>query len=218
LRSISQKKQQLKSELNHISTIIFDLGGVVLNLDSQRSLKSFAKYSGLSEKDIYAMFIDDNWSYAFERGEISAATFRNEVRKSLKTEHSDQQIDDSWNAMLLDLPPSRLTLLAGLRNRFKTMVLSNTNDIHIVAFDKIVANATNGGTIDDFFDKIYYSHILGMRKPETEIYKYVIKENNLDPAATLFIDDMEKNIAGAQSCGLKTLHLTNQDYLFELFG
>jgi len=218
LRSISQNKQQLKSILDNLSTIIFDLGGVLIDLDTSRSVKTFALLSGLSEKEVYSKFLDDGWSYAFEKGEIDSATFRNEVRKSLGIEVSDNQIDQAWNEMLLDIPYARLKMVADLRNKYQLFVLSNTNAIHIEAFNRKVAVSTNGGIITDYFDKVYYSNELGMRKPDTEIFAHVIAANNLNPQQTLFIDDMENNIIGAQSVGLRTVHLSNQDYLTELFS
>ena len=208
----------MKLVLDNLSTIIFDLGGVLINLDVNRSVESFASLSGLSGEEVYSKFIDDEWSYAFEKGEIDAPTFRNEVRKSLNTDLSDKQIDASWNAMLLELPLIRLQMIAGLRDKFQTFILSNTNAIHVETFNNKVATITDGGHISDYFDKVYYSHELGMRKPDAEIFSHVIQANNLKPSETLFIDDMEINIRGAKSVGLRTVHLSDQDYLIELFS
>ena len=218
MRSISQKKRPLKSILDNLSTIIFDLGGVLIDLDTNRSIESFSALTGLSGEEVYAKFIDDHWSYAFEKGEIDEATFRDEVRKSLKSDISDNQIDESWNAMLLDIPLARLNIIDSLRAKYQVFVLSNTNAIHVETFNKKVAEVTNGALIHDYFDRIYYSHELGMRKPDAEIFSHVIDTNNLKPAKTLFIDDMEINIAGARSVGLRTVHLTDQAYLTELFS
>jgi len=217
LRSISQKKQSLKSELDNLSTIIFDLGGVMLDLDTKLSVKAFAELSSLKEKEIYSRFLEEEWSYAFEKGEIDAASFRNEIRKSLHVDLLDEQIDNAWNAMLLDLPSSRLQLVSSLKDRYQLFVLSNTNAIHIEVFNRMVAASSNGGSMTDYFDKVYYSHELGMRKPDKEIFAYVIDTNNLKTQETLFIDDMENNIIGARSVGLRTVHLSDQDYLTELF-
>ena len=215
--SISQKKQSLKSVLANLSTIIFDLGGVILNLDTNLSVKAFAELSDLEEKEIYSRFLEEEWSYAFEKGEIDAPMFRNEVRKSLKVNLLDEQIDKAWNAMLVDLPISSLQLVASLKHKYQLYVLSNTNAIHLEVFNKMVAANTNGSSIMNFFDKVYYSCEVGMRKPDEEIFTYVIEANNLKPQETLFIDDMENNIIGAQSVGLRTVHLSKQDYLTELF-
>jgi putative hydrolase of the HAD superfamily len=204
--------------LNDITAIIFDLGGVVIDLDVDESLKMFSEYSGVSNDIILEKFAKGNWAFKFEKGEISSEKFREKVRSSLNPSLTDKQIDDAWNAMLRDLPKERLEMIGNLSNRYKTFVLSNTNDIHIQKFNSIVDKSTGGKSIDQYFNKVYYSHVVGMRKPDLEVFKYVVNENNLDPAKTLFIDDMKVNIEGAQSIGLKTLHLTNQDYLFELFA
>jgi len=208
----------LKSVLNNISTIIFDLGGVVLNLDPQLSIKAFAEQSNLSEDEVLSKFMKSDWSYAFERGEITSAEFRNEIRENLEINLSDDEIDQAWSAMLLDLPLTRLNLLAGLRNNYQTFILSNTNAIHIEVFNEIVADSTAGNRIEDYFDKIYYSHKIGLRKPDEAIYEYVISRNKLLPETTLFIDDMKSNILGAASVGLNTFHLTYQQHLDEIFS
>ena len=208
----------LKSILNNISTIIFDLGGVVLNLDIKQSLRAFSEISDLSEKDVYNKFINNDWAFAFEKGEITPNDFRDSVRTSINKQLTDAQIDKAWDAMLLELPYTRLKMLNDLRPKYRTLVLSNTNAIHVQTFDKIVSAASGGKLIYDFFDKVYFSNEIGMRKPDTEIYSYVLDENKLDPSKTLFIDDMEENIIAAKSLGIKTVHLTNQDDLNVLFS
>ena len=190
----------------------------MLNLDIKLSVKAFADLSGLKEKEIYSKFLEEEWSYAFEKGEIDAQSFRNEIRKSFQVDLLDGQIDKAWNAMLLDLPISRLQLVANLKGKYQLFVLSNTNAIHVEVFNEMAAASSNGGTMTDYFDKIYYSHELGMRKPDKEIFTHVINRNNLIPQETLFIDDMESNIIGARSVGLRTVHLSDQDYLTELFS
>ena len=208
----------LKSILNNISTIIFDLGGVVLNLDIQQSLRAFSEISDLTKKEVYNKFVDNDWAFAFERGEITPSVFRDSVRASFNNNLTDVQIDRAWDAMLLELPYARLKMLNNLRPKYRTLVLSNTNAIHVQTFDKIVSEASGGKLIYDFFDKVYFSNEIGMRKPDAEIYSYVLEENILDPSKTLFIDDMEENINGAKSLGIKTVHLTNQDDLNVLFS
>ena len=207
----------MKSIPAHISSIIFDLGGVIVNLDQQRSVQAFARLAGLSEEQVIDRFTEATWLKDFEKGLIGAAEFRQAVRQALHIEASDSQIDAAWNAMLLDLPMPRLQLLAGLRPHYTTLVLSNTNEIHLAAFEPIVARTTGGRPLDAFFDAVYYSHLLGMRKPDAEIYEYVLSQHQLPASDTLFIDDMAANIAGAQKVGLQTYQLTNPDRLSNLF-
>ena len=177
---------------------------------------------GSSKSLFYAVQVKDEWEKdtkkVLEKGEIDANTFRNLVRDSLNIDLTDIQIDKAWDAMLLELPYSRLKMLGNLRPQYQTLVLSNTNEIHVKTFDRIVGAVSEGKLIADFFDKVYYSNEMGMRKPDPEIYSFVIEENNLEPSKTLFIDDMEQNIQGANSLGIKTLHLTDQEYLNVLFS
>jgi len=208
----------LKSVLEGISTIIFDLGGVVLNLDPKLTALEFSKLSGIDIPKIYEIFIGNEWVGEFEKGKITPDEFRSAVREALGLKVDNNTIDLAWNAMLLELPEERLKLLANLRADFNTMVLSNTNEIHVDSFSKTVANVTRGRSIHEFFNTVYYSNELGMRKPDREIFEFVLKSNNLQPDTTLFIDDMEQNITAAAQIGIKTVHLTNQEDLFAIFG
>ena len=207
----------MKSVLNGISTIIFDLGGVVLDLDPDLTAAEFARLSKISPAGVFEIFYNSEWAPAFEKGEINADAFRKQIRKALKIDSSDHEIDVAWNAMLLEIPFERLSLLSGLRQRFDTMVLSNTNEIHIKEFARKVSAVSRSETIHDHFNKIYFSNELEMRKPEPEIYKFVIETNNLEPGSTLFIDDMLPNIEAASKFGIKTIHLTDQADLFRIF-
>lgn len=208
----------MKLVLEGISTIIFDLGGVVLNLNPEKTAIEYSKLSGIPVSEIYKIFLDSKWVPAYERGKISSDEFRKQVRTALSIESSDSQIDQAWNAMLLELPSVRLALLSGLRRNFQTLVLSNTNEIHVEEFSRTVSEVTDGETIHDHFDKVYYSNEMGMRKPDLEIYQYVLESNKLEPQTTLFIDDMLPNIEAARQCGIKALHLTDQGDLFKIFS
>lgn len=207
----------MKSVLNGISTIIFDLGGVVLNLNPDLTANEFANLSGLTKEEVYKVFHESPWAPAFEKGEISVADFRNNIRRELRLEINDSAIDLAWSAMLRELPEERLLMLSKLHNDYQTMVLSNTNEIHVRDFDKKVAAITPGKTIQDHFHRVYYSHEIGMRKPDLEIYKFILEKNNLKPESTIFVDDMLPNIEAAQQCGIKTIHLTDQKDLFRIF-
>lgn len=200
----------------NLEAIIFDLGGVVLNLDPQRTIQAFAQSTGLPEQKLVEVSKYDLFKQ-FEKGLITAPAFRSGLNELFRANYPDKTIDDAWNAMLLDLPLDRLQLLESLRARYKTFVLSNTNDIHIAAFDEIVSAATGGQPIQNYFDEVYYSHKVGMRKPDAEIFEMVLKKNSLHPSKTLFIDDTLEHIESANRLGLHTWHLTDQDELFAVF-
>ncbi len=207
----------MKFSLNTIDAIIFDLGGVVLNLNPQKTFDSFAEITGLSNSEL-TEYENNPLFQQFERGEISSHKFRDGLNNLFQIKIDNQVIDDAWNAMLLDLPNKRLDLIGSLKKKYKTYVLSNTNEIHIAAFDKIVSQTSGGNKIQDYFLEVYYSHKVGMRKPDAEIFEMVIKKNALIPSKTLFIDDTLEHIQSANQLGLQTWHLTNQEELFTVFG
>ena len=117
--------------MTKITTIIFDLGGVILNLDQDRTLRAFKRLGADLDlmNDVSTVFKD------FETGRITADDFRNAIITHLKGNVTAAQVDDAWNAMLLDLPVERLTMLENLRKKYRVFLLSNTNSIHIDAFN-----------------------------------------------------------------------------------
>jgi epoxide hydrolase-like predicted phosphatase len=191
--------------MTKITTIIFDLGGVILNLDQDRTLRAF-KRLGVDLEDINEMstiFSD------FEVGKINANDFRQAIMTHLKGNATENEIDAAWNAMLLDLPTERLTYLKFLRKNFNVHLLSNTNSIHIDAFNKYLLD--EHPNIDWYaqFDKVYYSYEIGFRKPNKDIYEFVLQENNLKPHECLFIDDLKANLNGAGHVGMHTIWAKN---------
>jgi putative hydrolase of the HAD superfamily len=189
----------------------------VLNLDPQKTYKAFGELANLTLQEVIACGEHDVFKQ-YEMGSISSNDFRTGVREIFKLNVSDEEFDEAWNAMLLDLPIKRLTMLGALQKKHKTYILSNTNEIHIAAFDAIVKESTNGNAIDNYFGTVYYSHKVGMRKPNANIFEMVINNNGLDSSKTLFIDDTLEHIESAAKLGLSTWHLTNQEELFTIFG
>ncbi|MEQ9440538.1 MAG: HAD family phosphatase [Cyclobacteriaceae bacterium] len=200
--------------LPHIRNIIFDLGGVIIDLNTAATFQQFQKSNknpanqNLFQEDV-SLFLD------YEKGLISSAEFREGIRAlSLNTTLTDSEIDDAWNKMLLQIPLARLELVERLRKDHRLFVLSNTNEIHVSAFNQIVQKTSGKPSLDHFFEKIYYSHLIKLRKPEREIYEYVVSDGGLIPKETLFVDDREENILAAQELGLQTFHVTpDQDIL-----
>ncbi|MEI6506982.1 MAG: HAD family phosphatase [Bacteroidota bacterium] len=187
-----------------ISTIILDLGGVILNLDQNKTFEEFTRI-GLGQEE---MSEHEKMFHDFEKGLINDSTFRNNIRSILKKEITDNQIDFAWNAMLLDLPEERLSLIKQLQNKYEVYLLSNTNSIHISAFDLYFNSVFENENWNAFFNKIYYSHQINLRKPDTSIYEFVLNDIGKKPGECIFIDDNESNIAGADKCGIRTILAT----------
>jgi putative hydrolase of the HAD superfamily len=152
-----------------------------------------------------------------ETGRIEKGDFLAQMLKHAPEGTTDQQIIDAWNAMLLDFPVRRLQILQQLRQHYSLYLLSNTNSIHLEAFNNILQQSRGIPSLNEFFDKAYYSHLIGLRKPEKESYQLVLEENGLNPAETLFIDDTLPNIEGAKLVGLQTIHLLPPKTIADIF-
>ena len=197
--------------------IIFDLGGVIINLDTQLTLKAFAAISGRSDEQVNNFVIEEPVFHHYEKGWVSDAQFREVIRNFSLNELSDQQIDDAWNAMILDLPVQRIALLRHLRSKFDITLLSNTNAIHMLRVNEVRVEA-GLPPFEEIFHGDYYSHELGMRKPDADIFEHVLDVHGFNREHTLFIDDSHANIDGARAVGLQTLHVTYPGEIMDFFA
>lgn len=204
-------------EEKKLKNIIFDLGGVLLNLDTQATVLALKNHSELSLNEKELIHLSHDVFLDYEKGLIPDAEFRARLREYLATEASDEELDKAWNMMLLNFPPERISLLKALRKKYKLYLLSNTNGIHLKKVNEILREAT-GQDLDHFFDKVYYSFYMYKRKPEPEIFLEVLDENGLTPEETLFIDDSLENVESAKKLGINILHVTSNKTLMEYFG
>ena len=202
-----------------IRNIVFDLGGVILNIDYQAAFQAF-RALGVTEFDrFFTQASQVDLFDRFDKGEISAGEFREKIRAITGLPLTDKAIDRAWNAMLLDLPWHRMELLEGVKGNYRTFLLSNTNDIHFPAFLEYLQREFRIDSLKPWFEKQYLSHEIGMRKPDREVYLHILKENGLDPAQTLFIDDTRQHVEGARKAGLRALWLkTDQLQVTDLFN
>jgi putative hydrolase of the HAD superfamily len=203
--------------LSSISHLIFDLGGVIINLDTHRTVEAFAR---LAQREVAEVqpFMAEPFFLDYEKGLIGDAAFRDAVRDVLEIDVTDAEIDAAWNAMLLDIPPAKLNLLRALAADFRLFLLSNTNEIHLRCFQQQVQQLTGFPSLAPFFEKTYYSHYLRLRKPDVEIYEFVLQDAGIPAHATMFLDDNVHNLRGAQQIGIQTFHVHHPDTIFELFN
>ena len=194
-----------------VHNIIFDLGGVFLDIDFSKTVQLMTSLVGVEiyNRNHQYEFIDQ-----FEMGQISSEEFYLEVNALAKAsgqkhDLNSMLIDQAWNAMLLGMPEVRMEWLRKVSAKKRVFLLSNTNAIHKLAFDYI-ATKTLGSikVFDEQFEGAYYSHLIGLRKPNPDAFKYIIDRHGLDPHHTLFIDDTASNLIGAEAAGLKVFHLT----------
>jgi putative hydrolase of the HAD superfamily len=192
-----------------IKHIIFDLGGVLLNLDHKRTQDAFADLGLMNFEEVWGNVKQSPLFDDFEVGKISREDFIASIRSISRIQASDGQIVEAWNALLRDFPIRRLQILQQLRIHYDLLLLSNTNELHEEAFNKILMNANGIPNIGVFFDKVYLSHRMGMRKPNPKIFERVLNENQLQPIHTLFIDDYLPNVEVANELGIQTIYLNN---------
>lgn len=200
-----------------IKNIIFDLGGVIINLSVEKTHQAFASLSGLTVGEIKHRVHHSAFFHQYEKGLISDVDFREQLRETLDVTVDDSELDHAWNAMLLDIPIERIQLLEQLKPRFNLFLLSNTNNIHLQCFNSQLKQLTGFAAIDDYFHQAYYSHLVKMSKPDVEIYEHLLQSNNLVAGETIFLDDNKDNLAGANKAGIKTFHVQHPDQIFSLF-
>jgi|SRR5690242_4630724 len=200
-----------------VQNIIFDLGGVILNIDYHRTEKAFIDLGIRNFPELYTQFHASSLFEDLETGKTSPEEFIRALQQQAPHPLSDQQIITAWNAMLLDFPVARLQLLQQLRGQYEIFLLSNTNTIHLEAFNKILMESRGIPSLGALFEKTYYSHLVGLRKPGKEIYELVLQENGLNPADTLFIDDNFQNIEGARATGMQAILLQHPKTIVDIF-
>lgn len=137
-----------------------------------------------------------------DKGQISNQDFFDRLRLELNYRGNDLDLINAWNAMLLDVPEHRLDVLVDAKQNYNTFLLSNTCEPHISVFEHDLYMEHGVKNFEDYFDKVYYSCRVGMRKPDKEIFELVLRENDLNPQETVFIDDSIQHVQGAGACGI----------------
>ncbi|HEX5169263.1 MAG TPA: HAD family phosphatase [Cyclobacteriaceae bacterium] len=205
--------------LKNIHTIIFDLGGVIIDLDVEKTIRGFSTLSNFSEEKVREIYATHPVFHDFEKGLVTDEVFRDTVRGLFNSNGvSDKDLDEAWNAMLLGIPKPKLDLLVTLRERYRVLILSNTNSIHVQVMNNIILPDVAGvKSFDPFVHKAYFSHDLRMRKPDAEIYQHVLDDADLRPEETLFLDDNVDNLQGAAKLGIRVKHVTGARQVLDLF-
>lgn len=193
--------------MQNIKAIIFDLGGVLLNIDFNKVSAAFKALEIEKFDELYSQSEANLLFQNLETGKITEEEFCDRMKNYTAGTVTSDDIVQAWNSILLDFRQESLDHLKALKNKYKLFLLSNTNIIHFKAFNKIFDLTINQDSFNSLFDKVYYSHEIGLRKPEAAAYQIVLQENNLLPEEAVFIDDTLKNIEGAKAVGIPTIFL-----------
>ena len=185
-----------------IKNIIFDFGDVFINLDKEATSRMLIHlgFAGVTP-DLINLF------NAYETGTISTDSFVEQAGKWVPRANPTQ-LRRAWNAILLDFPDYRLDFLESLskEGKYKLYLLSNTNELHLTSVRDKMGDEKYLKFLS-YFQHCYFSHEVNMRKPDAEIFEYILQRNNLPPDETLFIDDTGEHILSAAKLGLRTWHL-----------
>jgi len=192
-------------DFSKIQNIIFDLGGVIIDLDESATINAFAQLFDKSEEEIIA-FAQAQFFKDYETGQIDDPTFRAMIREEFEFTGPEDQIDAAWNAMLGKIDRDKIELIDRLSADFPLFVMSNTNDIHIRYFNRLFEHLSAGRRFDSFFTEVYLSQEIGERKPNPGAWQVILNDHQLSPKNCLFIDDKLENIEAAQQLGLQVYH------------
>lgn len=205
--------------MTNIKNIIFDYGNVIFNIDFAIAQKAWSNLGIAHVERFFGHLQQDDLFSAFDKGEISAEEFRKQIRiKANKPDLTDEQIDHAWTSMLLGIPKGNHELLLQLKHKYRTFLLSNINAIHYDYIMDYLKREFGFEGNDHLFERVYYSHLMGKRKPDADIFEQVLRENDLKPGETLFIDDSPQHLAAAAKLGIHTFLMKAPDTIQAFFA
>lgn len=192
-----------------IKNILFDFGGVIVGLNKQNAINRFKEIGVSTIEDYLGEFRQQGIFLALEEGKISKEEFYEELQKLAGKTISHADMDSAWMAFLTEITEYKFQMLKDLRKKYNVYLLSNTNPV-IMEWAESSDFSPTGEPITAFFDKCYYSFLIGTAKPDRESFEAVVADSGINPQETLFLDDGPSNIEMAKSMGFKT-YLANQD-------
>lgn len=203
--------------LEGIETIIFDLGGVILDISPAETERRFAELGIEVTHEMFHITPEKNPFTLLEQGAISHDEFYDGVRDAFGTDLTNDQIRYAWDGMLLGWTPERVELIKELRKHYRILLLSNTNGVHYDTYTRTFKE-TFGFPFEELFDELYVSHEMGFRKPHRDIYDKLIADSGITPDRSVFIDDTLQNIEGCEAAGIKGYHLTGGEDIRDILS
>lgn len=205
-------------DFSKIETVIFDLGGVLFDIDYNRTASAFKKLGMQNFDAAYSQAAQNLLFDEFEKGNLSNNDFRNYIRQNITNNLTDDEIDNAWNAMLIGMSAENFETINKIKQHFPICLLSNTNGIHLPKVFEMIEKKTPDHSLQQSFNHCYFSNQLHLRKPDAEVFEYVLQQNNLKAEKTFFIDDSIQHVEGAMNVGLQAFHLTKGLTIQNLFA
>jgi len=200
-----------------IQNIIFDFGGVILNISHTKVENAFKALGVENFESLFNKATQSDLFQKFEIGRITAGEFRTDLKTLAGINVSDDSLDEAWNQIIGDYPPKRIELLRAIKKNYRLFLLSNTNIIHYEFYTEKFKSEF-GFEFQSLFNETFWSFRRGIRKPDISAFSDVIDSHGLVPEATLFIDDSDQNIIAAKKTGLRALHLHGDLEITDLFN
>ena len=192
-----------------VKNIIFDFGGVIIPVDPMAYAGAMIELGCTDIQALHELFTSQQVYVRFEKGEMSPEDFRLMLRKGLSNHVTDQKLDHAWNLILGEIPSHRVKFLELLKSKYRTFLLSNTNKIHYDHYQDQFSKTFGYASLDQLFEKAYYSFQLKLYKPDPAIFEFVLHDSGLKPEETLLIDDYPANVESARKCGMQAIHLAD---------
>lgn len=187
---------------SNIKNIIFDLGGVILDIDPESTIKAFGKLGFKKPADNLMNEDFKKFLFDFETGYILKKDFYVKISEFSSQNPGKKELYDAWNLMISGYKQEKIDFLNKIKTEYRTFLLSNTNIIHAEYYNNLLKSKHGVEDLTFLFEKVYYSHEIMLRKPNAEAYNIVLNENNLVPGETLFVDDTEINVIAAEKLGI----------------
>jgi putative hydrolase of the HAD superfamily len=199
-----------------IKNLILDFGGVIYRISHQKQMETFARLGIKNFDYLYSQAIQNPLFARFETGNVSPDEFRAALKSMLPGTFRETDIDLAWNSILVGYIPEIVSLIERLGRKYRLFLLSNTNVIHYNTY--LPEFQTRFGyDFTGIFEKAYWSFKIGLRKPEPDVYEFVLNDSGLKPEESLFVDDTAKNVEAARECGINAVLLKPGRQLSDLF-
>ena len=198
-----------------VKALLFDLGGVIVDLDYHKTINAFDALGVANTESIYNQFNQTEIFDGFETGSLTGKEFINLMKHQIPTYSSESEIKKAWNAMILGFEEAKLKQIKKYSEKIPCYLLSNTNEIHLEYIQTLLGEMPFKN-LELLFNKCYYSHIIGKRKPHKETFEWVLNDMGYTAEDVLFIEDSPQHIEGAKTMNLNTLYLTQERSLEEI--